>query len=75
MDLPSCICRQSYLMVHAYNICRFIRPYDGGKDVFVHISNINDGRPLESGESVQFDTELSDRGMRATDVVRSRRMW
>lgn len=48
----------------------FITPSDGGKDVFVHYSNINgDGyKNLEDGDAVEFSTERTDRGVNAVNV-------
>jgi len=48
----------------------FIKPDDGGKDVFVHISNINNSAPLEENEYVEFTTEITNRGIGALDVTR-----
>lgn len=50
----------------------FISPEDGTKDVFVHHSAIEaDGfRTLREGERVEFAIEASDKGPRATAVVR-----
>lgn len=43
---------------------------DGGKDVFVHFSAIqNDGfKTLEEGATVEFDITMGDRGEQATNV-------
>lgn len=48
----------------------FITPSDGGKDVFVHFSNIKgEGyKSLEEGDAVEFTTERTDRGVNATNV-------
>jgi CspA family cold shock protein len=48
----------------------FIAPADGSSDVFVHFSAIQgDGyKSLAEGQSVEFDTEQSDKGMQATNV-------
>ncbi|MDH6366116.1 MULTISPECIES: cold-shock protein [Breznakia] len=44
---------------------------DGGKDVFVHYSNINaDGfKTLKEGDYVQFDVETDPRGDKAVNVT------
>jgi CspA family cold shock protein len=48
----------------------FIAPDDGGKDVFVHHSNINaDGfRSLTEGAKVEFEVRQGDKGPEAIDV-------
>lgn len=47
----------------------FIRP-DAGADVFFHVSMVEGGEPRE-GDVVEFESEVSDRGLRATRVRRS----
>ena len=49
----------------------FITPEEGGKDLFVHHSNIvGDGfKSLTEGAKVEFDREESDKGPVATNVV------
>ncbi len=49
----------------------FIRPDDGGADVFFHATGVQ--RPvmfldLSIGEQVEYDVEQSDRGLRAIGV-------
>jgi CspA family cold shock protein len=51
----------------------FISPEEGGKDLFVHRSNIDGlGRDegLREGESVQFDVQDSPKGLSAVNVQR-----
>lgn len=49
----------------------FITPSAGGKDLFVHFSEINgDGfRSLQEGDMVEFSVGQSDKGPNAQDVV------
>jgi CRISPR-associated protein Csm5 len=46
----------------------FIVPDAGGGDVFVHISNITDGRPLSDGQRVSFVVGPGRKGPEARDV-------
>lgn len=49
----------------------FISPDQGGEDIFVHFSAIeNNGgyRTLEEGAKVEFEVQSSDRGPSATNV-------
>lgn len=48
----------------------FITPEDGGKDLFVHFSNITGSgfRTLEEGQAVQFEVGEGRKGPEATDV-------
>ena len=46
----------------------FIQPDDGGKDVFVHISEIEGGEPLREGQRVTFDVKEDTRGPKAVNV-------
>ena len=52
----------------------FIKPQDGGKDVFVHRNNV-DGLDwedsLRDGEAVEYDTEQTPKGVSATNVRRT----
>ena len=49
----------------------FLTPSDGGKDLFVHMSEINmDGfKTLKEGQEVAFDEGVSDKGPWATNVI------
>jgi cold shock protein len=48
----------------------FITPDDGSKDVFVHQTAIvaEGFRSLEEGTTVEYETESSDKGPKATNV-------
>ncbi len=47
---------------------------EGGRDLFVHFSAIQDGgtgyRNLNEGDQVEFDVEEGQKGPQATNVVR-----
>lgn len=51
----------------------FITPEDGGADVFVHFSAIEQKdrgrRSLYDGQSVQFEAERGPKGLSATKVI------
>lgn len=52
----------------------FIAPSNGGKDLFVHYSSIQDAgngyRSLNEGDVVEFNVEEGRKGPQATNVVR-----
>jgi len=45
----------------------FIESEDG-KDIFVHRTSVPEGIFLNEGDSVEFETEDSDRGLKATNI-------
>ncbi len=45
----------------------FITPEDGSKDVFVHISGLND--EIREGDKVSFDVEEGQKGLSAVNVA------
>ena len=45
----------------------FIVPDDGGKDVFVHINNLN-GVSITEGDKVSYDVEEGRKGPNAVNV-------
>ncbi len=53
----------------------FIAPADGSKDLFVHFSAIQDAgdgyRSLNEGDHVEFNVEQGQKGLQATNVVRT----
>ena len=44
----------------------FITPDDGGKEVFVHKSNLVD--EISEGDKVSYDVEESEKGLNAVNV-------
>jgi len=53
----------------------FIAPADGTADLFVHFSAIQDSgngyRSLNEGDSVEFNVEKGQKGLQATNVVKT----
>ncbi|MBI5036988.1 cold shock domain-containing protein [Candidatus Micrarchaeota archaeon] len=41
---------------------------DDGKDAYVHISAISDGKALAPGDIVEYEEETGERGLRAKNV-------
>lgn len=51
----------------------FIKLADGGRDVFVHARELRKSKvegDLDEGDVLQFDTEETDRGLRAINIAR-----
>ncbi|MFC5382025.1 cold-shock protein [Aquipuribacter nitratireducens] len=46
----------------------FITPDSGNADLFVHVSVVTGGEPLEEGDRVRFSVRQSDRGPQADRV-------
>jgi cold shock protein len=46
----------------------FIAPAGGGDDVFVHVSAVRYGKILKENDPVEFETETSERGLKAKHV-------
>jgi len=42
-----------------------------GKEIFVHISALEDGASLTENDSVSFDVEEGDRGQKAVNVKKN----
>ena len=52
----------------------FIKPQDGGEDVFVHRNNVTGldwEDSLRDGESVEYDTEQTPKGIGSVNVTRT----
>ena len=45
----------------------FIKPDEGDKDIFVHQSDLIDGK-INENDKVEFETEDGPKGIRATQV-------
>ncbi len=43
--------------------------YDGDKEIFVHISNVDNKRPLQENEEVSFDIAPGNKGPMAVRVA------
>lgn len=43
---------------------------EDGKDYFVHKSGLTEGVTISEGDSVSFDTEKGDRGLKAVNVTK-----
>jgi len=41
---------------------------DDGKDIFVHRSSVPQGTFLNEGDSVEFETEEGDKGVKAVNI-------
>ncbi len=50
----------------------FVQSSSFVEDVFVHVSVVEGGVPLRSGQKVEFAAETGDRGLRATRVIPGR---
>jgi CspA family cold shock protein len=48
----------------------FITPEDGSKDVFVHISWLQEGTTITEGDTVQYETEEGQKGINAINVTK-----
>ena len=46
----------------------FIKPDEGGDDIFVHHTEIRGAYSLREGQRVEFDVQRTDRGLRAINV-------
>ena len=46
----------------------FITPNEGKEDLFIHISNVVDGRTLSEGQLVAFEERRGPRGLEAIQV-------
>jgi CspA family cold shock protein len=48
----------------------FIAPEDGGKDVFVHVSAVEQAglRSLDEGQKVRFDVQPDPKGVKAVNL-------
>lgn len=54
-----------WLMGRGYG---FIEPDEGGKDIFVHHSEIGRLSELKEGQRVEFEIQSTDKGPRAINV-------
>lgn len=46
----------------------FITPDDGSKDIFVHISQVQNGEELQAGDAVQYEIGEGRKGPQAENV-------
>ncbi|AJG20270.1 MULTISPECIES: cold-shock protein [Cupriavidus] len=46
----------------------FITPDAGGKDLFVHISQVRGGAPLQDNQRVQYQSQQGKKGPEAANV-------
>ncbi|MBU4070484.1 MAG: cold shock domain-containing protein [Nanoarchaeota archaeon] len=44
---------------------------EDGKDFFVHKTGLQEGVSIDEGDSVTFETEKGDRGMKAVKVAKA----
>jgi len=44
---------------------------DDGKDIFVHRSSVPQGTFLNEGDSVEFETEEGDKGLKAINIKKA----
>jgi CspA family cold shock protein len=44
---------------------------EGGKDIFVHRSSVPQGTFLKEGDSVEFETEDTDKGVKAVNIKKT----
>lgn len=44
---------------------------DGGKDYFVHKSNLEEGLTLQENDEVEFTSEKGERGLKAVKVSKA----
>lgn len=45
----------------------FIKPDDGGKDIFVHVNELN-GNTITEGDKVSYEVEEGKKGLNAVKV-------
>ena len=46
----------------------FITPDEGGRDVYIHISNISDPNQISNGQRVDYELGVGRKGPEATGV-------
>lgn len=47
----------------------FLRPDDGGPEIFVHINDVTNARSLQESQRVTYDVAMGDKGPRAIKVM------